>query len=188
MYAIPEFHSSHSGQLNVLPTTEFMKTIRLLAFASILFTSCSIFSQTRIPESWQPGMTLTSSYGGGMRYYSYKLQISDTGSFFIENVEGKVTNYILELTSKDLDSLLAFLRKHRLDKIKTEIRGPMHDKGTEHISLTWNGHTAGAGESYMELIADKDKEDYNAIDGYLYVLRESKKKKVNHIPGQKSAM
>lgn len=133
-------------------------------------------------------MTLTSSYGGGMRYYSYKLQISDTGSFFIENVEGKVTHYVLELTKKDLDSLASFLCKHRLDKIKGEISGPIHDKGTEHISLNWDGNYVGAGESYMQLIADKDKEDYNAIEGYLYQLRETKKKKVKRIPGQEPPM
>lgn len=165
-----------------------MKTIFLAASAAMLFISCSAFSQTKLPDTWQPGMTLTQSYGGGMRYYSFKLQISDTGSFFMENVEGKVTNYKLEITQKDLDSLLAFLKKHRFDKIKGEISGPMHDKGTEHISLGWGSNYVGAGESYMMLIAEKDKADYNAIEGYLYLLRESTKKKVKNIPGQEPPM
>ncbi len=161
-----------------------MKTLFCAVFTAMLFVSCTVYSQSKLPATWQPGMTLHMSYGGGMRYYSFKLQISDTGSFFMENVEGRVTNFKLDLTKKDLDSLLAFMRKHRFDKIEERMTGPIHDKGTENLSISWNGQYIGVGEGYMQLIADKDWEDYGAIEGYITTLRETKKRKVKSIPGQ----
>lgn len=128
-------------------------------------------------------MTLTMSYGGGMMYYSYKLQISDTSSYYMENVQGRVSYYRLELSPADLDSLAAYLSDQQLDKIEMEMKGPMHDKGSENISLTWAGHHEGAGESYMMVIKEKWEKAYNNISAYLYQLRDSKKKKVKSIPG-----
>lgn len=157
-----------------------------LLIVSALFISLSIFSQKKLPVTWQPGMKLSMSYGGGMRYYSYKLQISDTGSFFIENTEGKITNYILELNKKDLDSLLQFLNRKHFASIETEMTGPVYDKGTETISLVWGDQYVGAGESYGQAIADKYKDDYNAIGNYIDALRDRTKTKVRTIPGQES--
>ena len=160
-----------------------MKTMYFFILFLTMICSCDVSSQSVIPTRWEPGMTLTMSYGGGMRYYSYKLQISDTGSYFVENVEGAVSYYRLMLTQKDLDSLAAYLSANQLDKIEMEMKGPMHDKGSENISLNWAGRYAGAGESYMMVIKEKWEKAYNNIAGYLHQIIESKKKKVKSIPG-----
>lgn len=118
-------------------------------------------------------MTLTMQYGGGMMYYSYKLLISDTGSYYLENVQGKETLLRLEISPGGRDSILACLRDNRLDQIKTEMAGPMHDKGTETIALSWQGHYIGAGENYMMLIAEKDRERYDRIQVYLHQFRKT---------------
>lgn len=143
-----------------------------LAFL-LLLSSCSLFSQSGIPARWQTGMTLTMQYGGGMMYYSYKLLISDTGSYYLENVQGKETLLRLEISPGGRDSILSCLRKNRLDQIKSEMAGPMHDKGTETISLSWQGHYTGAGESYMMLIAEKDRERYDRILAFLQQFRKT---------------
>lgn len=149
------------------------KKLRLsLAFLA-LFSSCALFSQSGIPAHWQPGMTLTLEYGGGMMYYSYKLQISDTGSYYLENVQGKETRHRLEISAGERDSILACLRKYRFDRIKTVMAGPMHDKGTETLALTWGSHSISAGESYMTLIAEKDRERYDLIQGFLLQFRRT---------------
>lgn len=160
-----------------------MKLISALMVLTAMMANLCLSSQSVIPVKWQPGMTLTMSYGGGMMYYSYKLQISDTGSYFVENVQGRVSYYRLQLSPADLDSLAAQLSAQQLDKIEAEMKGPMHDKGSENISLTWGEHYEGAGESYMMVIKEKWAKAYNNICAYLYQLRESKKKKVKSIPG-----
>jgi hypothetical protein len=160
-----------------------MKIIPYIAVFTLLFFSCKLSSQSVIPNKWEPGMTLTMSHGGGMMYYSYKLQISDTGSYFMENVQGAVSYYRLDLSAKDLDSLATYLSANQLDRIEMEMKGPMHDKGSENISLSWAGHYAGAGESYMMVIKEKWEKAYNNISAYLYQIRETKKKKVKSIPG-----
>lgn len=160
-----------------------MKLFQYLFVCTALLSSCQLSSQSAIPVRWQPGMTLTMSYGGGMRYYSYKMLISDTGSYYIENSEGRISYYRLQMTAADLDSLAAYLSAQQLDKIEMEMKGPIHDKGSENISLAWDGHYEGAGESYMMVISEKWERAYNNIQAYLYQIRELKKKKVKTIPG-----
>jgi hypothetical protein len=157
-----------------------------LLIATTFLISCNIFSQTKIPATWQPGMKLSMSYGGGMRYYSYKLEIKDSGSFYSVNEEGKVTNYKLNITTKDLNSLLTFLQNNRFDRIETEMKGPIYDKGSENILLSWNGHHIGAGENHMEVIADKYRDDYHEIESYIMQLVERSKQEVKELPGQES--
>ncbi|MBK6826588.1 MAG: hypothetical protein IPG86_06885 [Chitinophagaceae bacterium] len=67
---------------------------KIPVFALLLFSclSCSLFGQNSLPDRWEPGMTIQLTYGGGMRYYSYELQVSDTGSYYMENNEEELLN------------------------------------------------------------------------------------------------
>lgn len=154
----------------------------LFLFAVLVFFIHNLFSQSKIPDTWQPGMQLTMSYGGGMRYYSYKLFISDTGSYLSVNEEGRVSNYKLRLGQKDLDSLLVFMRAKKFDAIKSEMSGPAHDKGSEHISLHWKDGWASAGESYMMSIAEKDRDRYLDVYWYIHSLADRTRYKIKHTP------
>jgi hypothetical protein len=152
----------------------------VVTIAAILI-SITIFSQVKIPSTWQPGMKLTMSYGGGMRYYSYKLEIKDTGSFMTIDDEGEISNYKLVTSKKDLDSLLYFLKKMHLNNIQSEITGPVDDKGTESIFLTWGDGFISTGENHMQGIAAKDRDYYSAIYNYIYSLAERTKRKVKKL-------
>lgn len=145
--------------------------------ALLLFISMTIFSQSKLPSSWQPGMKLTMKYGGGMRYYSYTLEISDSGSIFTENEEGRITQYKMQLSKKELDSLLRVLHDNHFESIKTEMTGPAHDKGTETISLVWGNHYVGVSEGYAQDVVEKDKNRYSTVCQYGYQLMEKTKKK-----------
>lgn len=147
-----------------------------MLFSFVLFISVTIFSQPNIPSSWQAGMKLTMKYGGGMRYYSYTLEISDSGSIFTENEEGGITQYKMQLSKKELDSLLRVLNDNHFESIKTEMTGPAHDKGTETISLVWGNHYVGVSEGYAQDVVEKDKGRYSTVCQYVYQLMEKTKK------------
>ncbi|MFN8291140.1 MAG: hypothetical protein U0U70_12865 [Chitinophagaceae bacterium] len=155
---------------------------RIFSFAFIFFFallySCTGSSQSSLPDTWQPGMKLTMSYGGGMRYYSYHIEIADTGSYHEVNEEGKITRTPLKITAQDLSDLLAFLKSHHLDHIKTEATGLIYDKGTESILLSWGNHTAGASDGSTTAIAEKSMGDFNAISTRVFQLVEKSKEKV----------
>jgi hypothetical protein len=156
-----------------------------MLFALLLFISMTIFSQPKLPSSWQPGMKLTMKYGGGMRYYSYTLEISDSGSIFTENEEGRITRYKMPLSKKELDSLLRVLHDNHFESIKTEMTGPAHDKGTETISLVWGNNYAGISEGYAQDVVEKDKGRYSTVCQYGYQLMEKTKKKGTSLPVEK---
>lgn len=141
--------------------------------AIFLFTflySCTGSSQTRIPATWQPGMKLTMSYGGGMRYYSYHTEITDTASYYEVNDGGVVTKTKLVFTQKDLNELLTFLRSHHFDKIKTAMHGITYDKGTESIALSWKDGSAIASDGSTESIAEESMDDYRAVRDFIEAL------------------
>jgi hypothetical protein len=166
---------------------------RLFFYRPILFLAVALFStqfaagqNTIIPAAWQKGMTLSMSYSGGMRYYSYELEIKDSGSYMQVNNEGRISYYKLQLKRKDLDSLIAFLHKNKFSEIESVMTGPTSDKGTESMLLSWDNQFAGAGESYASAIAAKDRAHYLEIRNYIWKLAERTRKKVKALPPSKS--
>lgn len=133
----------------------------------VFLYACSGSSQSSIPSQWESGMKLTMSYGGGMRYYSYELVIKDSNSIYTENDGGKISTTALRLTVKELNDLLAALRKYRFDKIKTSREGPIYDKGTETIILEWKDHRISVSDGSMDVIAKSSVEDFAAIRKYI---------------------
>jgi hypothetical protein len=142
----------------------FIKTVAILA---VLIFFSTARAQQKVPAEWQPGMKLTMSYGGGMRYYSYKVEIKETGSFMFVNDGGKETTYQLAITKKDLADLLRFLREKNFDRIESEMKGMTYDKASESIALSWEGNYIGAAESSAMDIVEKFEADYSAIRIYL---------------------
>lgn len=170
-------------KLRITPVVMFITTALLFSCLSV---SQPALTGPSLPDSWQPGMKLTMSYGGGMRYYSYKLEITDTGSFYSVNEEGIVSKYSLSITAKDLDELLECLRKNRFDRIETLRTGHMHDKGSEKIGLSWKGNYISAGENHMSVIAEKDRRNYNNVETYIMALVHRTKQKTITLPDGES--
>jgi hypothetical protein len=142
-------------------------TASLLLFSiSIFFSSC--FSQSSLPDTWQPGMKLTMSYGGGMRYYSSTTVIQEEGSYEEINEEGKVTRTELHFTKAQLNELMKTLKANRFDKINSKMRdGIVYDMGTSSTQLTWDTHTYGYSVGATEEIPAKDQKQYETVSGYL---------------------
>lgn len=155
----------------------FQHAGRILSIVVFLFVIISARAQEKIPTAWQAGMKLTMSYGGGMHYYSYSLEITDTGSFFMENDQGLEKKYILKLTKRQLDEILQYLIKRNFSQLKSEYKGFAYDKASESIGLSWDGKYLGATENNSKSIAERYKADFSEIQGYLYSLAYSRKGK-----------
>lgn len=133
-----------------------------------------------IPSSWQPGMKITMTYGGGMRPFSDTVFISDALCYYSASDEGKLTHFEFTLTQKELDSLALFLRQRKFDKIREGAKPTFtYDKGSTSILLQWSDHFAGAGTSASLELEDKQKEDFDAVRNYLDQLVASHSKRKN---------
>jgi hypothetical protein len=166
---------NHEPKKSFMQTKPFPKSFQLFCLIVLLISSAQ--AQEKLPKEWQPGMTISFSYGGGMRYYSYEAVISDTASSYIVNDEGRVTHYKLNISKKQRNEILQFMRDHRFPELESELTGPTHDKGSETISLKWDGSFIDCGEGHATAIREKDKEDYSAIRNYLFSLVEKTKEK-----------
>lgn len=140
--------------------------IILLIITIISFTSCA--SQSKLPDTWQPGMVLTITYSGGMRYYSSEIAIKETGSYRLINEEGKSTRDTLTFTKKELDDLIRLLKNKRFDQIDSDMRpGIVYDMGTTSTILQWGDNTEGITISATQNILKKDQDNYDAIRIYI---------------------
>jgi hypothetical protein len=164
-YASLWYHSKH----------HFMKTFfqligKQVCILLFVLVSLSGRAQEKIPAKWQPGMKLSMSYGGGMQYYSYTIEITSDSSFMLVNDQGLEKKYKLILTPEQLDDILQILIKKNFSRIESEYSGFAYDKGSEDIMLSWNGKFAGAGESSAMSIKEKCRNDFREIQHYLYEL------------------
>lgn len=111
-------------------------------------------------------MKLEASYGGGMTEYGYKLTITDTESTLV--VTGEHARTVKKkFSSKELSDLLAALRKHNLEKIRSVESGPTDDKASESVILTWDGNVVGASEGSVMDIPDDQSDDFGAIQQFI---------------------
>jgi len=132
----------------------------------IACTNCA--SQSKLPDTWQPGMVLTITYGGGMRYYSSEIAIQETGSYRLINEEGKTTRDTLTFTKKQLDDLIRFLKNKKFDQIDSNMRpGIVYDMGTTSTILQWGNNTEGVTISATQNISKSDQDNYNEIRAYI---------------------
>jgi len=143
-----------------------------LLILSLLFTiviSCiNCTAQSNLPDTWQPDMVLKMTYGGGMRYYSYSIEIKETGSYRLVNDGGKETKYDLSFTKQQLDQLIQFLKTQKFDKIKSVKRDDIvYDMGTTSIILSWGKNINGASVGATETLPKADQEIFNAVRIYI---------------------
>lgn len=145
----------------------------LLFSFTLLFSSC--FSQSSLPDTWQPGMKLTMTYGGGMRYYSSITVIQEEGSYEKVIDEGKETVTELHFTKAQLNELMRVLKANRFDKIKSDMRaGIVYDMGTSSTQLEWGNKIYGFSMGATQEIAAADQKKYQAITSYLYTFLQPK--------------
>lgn len=149
-----------------------MKTIRTLL--KLTFFTMGILLITAdsngqgIPSSWQPGMKITMTYGGGMRPFSDTVFISDAVCYYSASDQGKLTRFEFTLTQKELDALALFLRQQKFDKIRDGAKPTFtYDKGSTSILLQWGDQFAGAGTSASLELEDKQKANFDAVRIYL---------------------
>ena len=148
-------------------------TIILLAVTIITCTSCS--PQSKLPDSWQQGMELKTTYGGGMRDYSYEIAIKDTGSYRLVTDGGKETRTSLSFTIKELDELIGFLKSKSFDRIDSKTRNDIvNDMGTTNITLHWDTKTLGASIGATTDIEEADRENFASIQAYINKLAGNK--------------
>ena len=143
-----------------------MKNVLIILSLMPVF-ACTLHSQSHLPQQWQDGMTIKVSYGGGMRYYSYELLISDTGSYFMENNEGRLAKTSLALSREQLDKIMAFLRDKEFDLIQTEMTAPVHDKGTEQVTIQWGRNMISKGTGHAQEIKEAHKDRYLQVRNFL---------------------
>lgn len=146
-----------------------IRTFLKLTFLTIgiLLTTADSYGQG-IPASWQPGMKITMTYGGGMRPFSDTVFISDALCWYSASDEGKLTRFEFTLTQKELDSLALFLRQRKFDKIHEGANPTFtYDKGSTSILLQWDDRFAGAGTSASLELEDKQKANFDAVRNYL---------------------
>lgn len=141
-----------------------------LTIVHYLFFITPSSAQDTMPVKWQHGMKLLLTYSGGMSPYYLKAEITDTGSYITETIKNKLTRYKVEIPNDQLDELLHYLHQHQFHKLKAKMTGPVSDKGSESILITWNGGSAGAGENYMMGYEGKDRELYSMLRHHIYSL------------------
>ena len=147
----------------------FSKIISLSFFLfsfTIFFSSC--FSQSSLPDTWQHNMSLTMTYGGGMRYYSSTVVIREDSSYSEVDEEGKITRTQLHFTKAQLDELIKTLKTNRFDKISADMRpGIVYDMGTSTTLLNWGNKVFGYSVGATLEIPAKDEKRYQAVSAYL---------------------
>ena len=144
--------------------------VTFLACMCVWFYFCNLAdcSQDKLPATWQPGMILTITYGGGMRQYSSTIEIKEKNSYQEIREKDKVKRKAMDFTKSELDSLVQFLKIKAFDKISSIRRANIElDMETTATSLQWNGGMAEVSAGSGLDIAEKDKANFAAIYQYI---------------------
>lgn len=154
-----------------------LKTPSLILLLLLILSCNGIFSQSKLPDTWQADMELKITYGGGMRYYSSETVIRLNGAYMLINEEGAEKKTALHFTQHDLDQLLKVLKTNKFDLLHSEPRmGIVYDMGTTSTLLTWGNRVSGVSIGASTFLPDKYKEQYQAVDAYIDSLLARKAK------------
>ncbi len=149
---------------------------RIAFFLFIFIITSSVVQAQPFPDSWQPGMVLTTGEGGGMRGQSDSVRISDKISFEKHIGPDNNKHYAFTFSQKELNDLLRLLKEKHFDKIKTKQPAPVYDGWSGDMVLQWKAGTiiieTGAGRSVPEAY----RKDLAAISRYIVFMVEQKKK------------
>lgn len=141
-----------------------------------LFCLCSCSNgQTAIPRNWQPGMTVRYHEGGGMRYESLDILISDTGCVHTQMKEGVYITKRFNLTEAEQTSLLHFFRAQHFSRIGMyKPDDKVYDKTTIEVIVEWKNHKVSVKDSGGSFIQNRDKKRFRAVIDYLLTLVTNK--------------
>ncbi len=149
-----------------------MNTILIILFN--LFFIISGFSCTdktvkndndNLPGTRPEKLTIQYSLGGGMRYYSENLFISQDSCVYTINDEGAISKFYFNMTGDELDALYKVFKDNEFAKIKTR-QEEIYDRGGESIGLSWgNGKYAHVDDEGMTLIENSWKKQWSECLG-----------------------
>lgn len=154
----------------------FLKaTHRIGILLFICFAASHAVQAQGLPDTWQPGMVLTTYYGGGMRPQSDSLRIAEAISF--ERHSGMNNKkYAFHFSAQELNNLLRFLKEKHFDKIRTGQPAMVYDGWSSDITLQWNNRfiiiETGAGYDVPETY----RKDLSDIIQYINSMVDLKKK------------
>ena len=116
----------------------FLKTAHQIVIVLCICLAASCRAQAQpLPDSWQPGMALTTYYGGGMRPQTDSLRIADDISFERHTGMDNNKKYAFHFSQQELNDLLRFLKEKHFDKIKTGLPAMVDDGWNSDITLQW---------------------------------------------------
>jgi hypothetical protein len=85
----------------------------------------------------------------------------------MENNEGRLAKTSLALSREQLDKIMAFLRDKEFDLIQTEMTAPVHDKGTEQVTIQWGRNMISKGTGHAQEIKEAHKDRYLQVRNFL---------------------
>jgi hypothetical protein len=154
----------------------FFKTpCRISIFLFIYFAASNHVHAQGLPDTWQPGMALTTYYGGGMRPQSDSLRITDDISF--ERHTGMNNKkYAFHFSAQELNDLLRFLKEKHFDKIRTGQPAMVYDGWSSDITLQWNNTFISIETGAGYAVPEAYRKDLSDILQYITGMADQKKK------------
>jgi len=163
-----------------------MSILLILFFnLSVFFNgfSCSgnaVKNNNDLPETRPSNLSINYYEGGGMVYYSEKLNISADSCVYEINDGGVVSKVYFNLTPAELDALYKVFTDNDFSNIKTR-EEQVYDRGGESISLSWGqGKYANISDGGMTFIEKNWQKEWsnclNAVKQALVKGTEKQKK------------
>jgi hypothetical protein len=120
-----------------------MKKIYSYLLTLFLVSACKSgesTAQSKLPAQRPADLKIEMYEGGGMLPQSESLFISADSCYYQYSFSQAENKVYFTMTAQELDKLYSQLIDNQLDRIKTENRGKVYDRGGERISLAFNGH------------------------------------------------
>ncbi len=154
-----------------------LRKSRLMLLFFLFISTATVTNAQVLPDSWQPGMRLSISYGGGMRQQMDTVVIALGRSYERHQGMDNNTSFSCVFSAKELNQLLQFLKTGNFDKIKSEDRlGIVHDMGSNTILLEWGNNVLGVSSSATQLVPAMFEKDLSDIYAYIDKMMNTKKK------------
>jgi hypothetical protein len=155
----------------------FLKTAHQIVIVLFICLAASgrVEAQS-LPDTWQPGMALTTYYGGGMRPQSDSLRIAEDLSFERHTGMDNNKKYAFRFSQQELNDLLRFLKEKHFDKIKTGLPAMVDDGWSSDITLQWNYSVISIDTGAGYEVPAAYRKDLSDIIQYINNMVDQKKK------------
>ncbi len=156
-----------------------LKSSSFLGLA-ILLNSCGeggdsvdYSSDSDLPETFKT-LEIEWGEGGGMEYRSESIMLYPDSGRWELNDEGHIKSVLFQISKEEINGIYDWLRKNRFDRIESEDRGHVDDRGGIHIYATVDGERYGAGESGGTFIKDEYLENWGNVSDSIHRFAMSK--------------